>query len=170
MAVVSPLRLSLLRRAPSRTIWFCFWSQALALSSFRLPLVTRCRAAKSRSPGGRREKREGRREKRADRNKHDEDERASSRLSPARAGLPLAHERKERREEPCSNNEQLNCNCTATGFALSRVEQQREKREERREKREERREKREERREKRKERREKREEITKKAARDPQID
>ena len=38
------------------------------------------------------------------------------------------------------------------------------------EKREERREKREERREKRKERREKREEITKKAARDPQID
>ena len=43
-----------------------------------------------------------------------------------------------------------------TGFALSRVEQQREKREERREKREERREKREERREKREERREKR--------------
>ena len=41
---------------------------------------------------------------------------------------------------------------------------------ERREKREERREKREERREKREERREKREEITKKAARDPQID
>ena len=38
-------------------------------------------------------------------------------------------DRKEKREDPCKNNEQLNCNCTATGFALSRVEQQREKRE-----------------------------------------
>ena len=52
------------------------------------------------------------------------------------------------------------------GIEVSRDYDDKEKREERREKREERREKREERREK----REKREEITKKAARDPQID
>ena len=64
------------------------------------------------------------------------------------------------------NNEQLNCNCTATGFALSRVciligitlgievsrdYDDKEKREERREKREERRQKRKERRQKREE-------------------
>ena len=87
LAVVSPLCLSLLRRAPSRTIWFCFWSQALALSSFRLPLVTRCRAAKSRSPGGRREEREGRREKRADRREKREERREKR------------EERREKREE-----------------------------------------------------------------------
>ena len=47
----------------------------------------------------------------------------------------MREERKQKREDPCGNNEQLNCNCTATGFALPRVEQQRVKREERRGKR-----------------------------------
>ena len=47
----------------------------------------------------------------------------------------MREERKQKREDPCGNNEQLNCNCTATGFAFPRVEKQREKREERREKR-----------------------------------
>ena len=99
-------------------------------------------------------------------------------------------ERREKREDsrvcwPLGRLESLfkqsnNCNCNkvCTFPGLKRKER-REKREEkrekrettrRREKREERREKREERREKREERREKREEITKKAARDPQID
>ena len=49
--------------------------------------------------------------------------------------IEMREERKQKREDPCGNNEQLNCNCTATGFALSRVEQQRVKREERRGKR-----------------------------------
>jgi len=47
----------------------------------------------------------------------------------------MREERKEKREDPCGNNAQLKYNYTATGFALARVEQQRQKREERREKR-----------------------------------
>ena len=65
----------------------------------------------------------------------------------------MREERKEKREDPCGNHVQLKYNCTATGFALARVEQQRQKREERREKktraREEGKEKREEKREQR---------------------
>ena len=95
-------------------------------------------------PGGKREesreKREEKREKRENRRKLDplhfykvlegRDGREKG-----RALGETREERKEKREDPCRNNEQLNCNCTATGFALSRVEQQREKREETREKR-----------------------------------
>ena len=77
-----------------------------------------------------REKREKRREKRDGSVPEGRDGREKG-----RALGETREERKEKREYPCRNNEQLNCNCTATGFALSRGEQQREKREERREKR-----------------------------------
>ena len=36
-------------------------------------------------------------------------------------------ERKEKREDPCRNNEQLNCNCTATGFARGPGREERDK-------------------------------------------
>ena len=92
-----------------------------------------------------REKREKRREKRDGSVPEGRDGREKG-----RALGETREERKEKREDPCRNNEQLYCNrvCTFPGRAAAR----------------------EERREKRKERREKREEITKKAARDPQID
>ena len=105
-----------------------------------------------KSNSERRGKREERREKRDGSVPEGRDGREKG-----RALGETREERKEKREDPCRNNEQLYCNrvCTFPGRAAAR---------------EERREKREERREKRKERREKREEITKKAARDPQID
>ena len=60
----------------------------------------------------------------------------------------MREEREQKREDLCGHNEQLNCNCTATGFALSRVcifigilstmrSERREKSEERRKKRKE---------------------------------
>ena len=101
-----------------------------------------------KSNSERRGKREERREKRDGSVPEGRDGREKG-----RALGETREERKEKREDPCRNNEQLNCNrvCTFPGRAAAK-EERREKREERREKREERR------------------EITKKAARDPQID
>ena len=85
--------------------------------------------------------------------KHDRDDRVAGRngsvpegrdgREKGRALGETREERKEKREDPCRNNEQLYCNrvCTFPGRAAAREA-----------------------------RREKREEITKKAARDPQID
>ena len=145
-----------------------------------------------KSNSERRGKREERREKRDGSVPEGRDGREKG-----RALGETREERKEKREDPCRNNEQLNCNrvCTFPGRAAAK-EATREKREERRKmvrsqkggmvekkvgprerrgksgkrsekgrplggKREESRQ---------KNRREKREEITKKAARDPQID
>ena len=84
---------------------------------------------------------EERREKRDKRDKHDRDDRDEG------GNGPVPEMTRSERSEKCAkrlNNEQLNCNCTATGLALSRVciligkratarEEGKEKREERRE-------------------------------------
>ena len=61
---------------------------------------------------------EERREKRDERDKHDRDDRDEG------GNGPVPEMTRSERSEKCAkrlNNEQLNCNCTATGFALSRV-------------------------------------------------